>query len=83
MGRGLRGSISPQPLEKRFPSIFIKYAMRNAFDFALASVAVILEREDDGNRASRCAIVLGAVAATPYRAREAERVVAGKCLPTK
>ena len=79
-GRGLRGSISPLPLEERFPSIFIKYAMRNAFDFALASVAVILDRKGDGLRASRCAIVLGAVAATPYRAREAEQVVVGTLL---
>ncbi len=79
-GRGLRGSVSPLPLEQRFPSIFIKYAMRNAFDFALASVAVILDRQGDGRRASRCAIVLGAVAATPYRARDAERVVVGNVL---
>ena len=68
------------PLEQRFPSIFIKYKMRNAFDFALASVAVILDRQGDGRRASRCAIVLGAVAATPYRARDAERVVVGNLL---
>ena len=80
IGRGLRGSIAPLPLEERFPSIFIKYAMRNAFDFALASVAVILDRQGDGRRASRCAIVLGAVAATPYRARDAERVVVGNVL---
>ena len=79
-GRGLRGSIAPLPLEERFSSIFIKYAMRNAFDFALASVAVILDRAGDGRRVSRCAIVLGAVAATPYRARHAERVVAGNLL---
>lgn len=79
-GRGMRGSISPLPLEQRFPSIFIKYAMRNAFDFALASVAVILDRDGDGHRASRCAIVLGAVAATPYRARDAEQIVTGNLL---
>ena len=60
--------------------VFIKYAMRNAFDFALASVAVILDHQGDGHRISRCAIVLGAVAATPYRAREAEQVVAGNHL---
>ena len=78
--RGVRGSIAPLPLEERFPSVFIKYAMRNAFDFALASVAVILDRQGDGRRASRCAIVLGAVAATPYRARDAERVVVGNLL---
>jgi len=80
LGRGLRGSISPLPLEERFSSIFIKYAMRNAFDFALASVAIILDRQGDGRRISRCGIVLGAVAATPYRARDAEQVVAGNVL---
>jgi xanthine dehydrogenase YagS FAD-binding subunit len=79
-GRGLRGSVSPLPLEQRFSSVFIKYSMRNAFDFALASIAVILDHEGDGRRASRCAIVLGAVAAAPYRARGAEQVVVGKVL---
>jgi xanthine dehydrogenase YagS FAD-binding subunit len=77
-GRGMQGSLSPLPLEERFPSIFIKYAMRNSFDFALVSVAVFLER--DGRRARRCAIALGAVAATPHRARDAERVIAGNLL---
>jgi xanthine dehydrogenase YagS FAD-binding subunit len=76
--RGIRGSIAPLPVEKRFPSVFIKYAMRNSFDFALASVAVFLDR--DGRRVHRCRIALGAVAATPYRARDAEQVVAGKLL---
>jgi xanthine dehydrogenase YagS FAD-binding subunit len=75
---GIRGSISPIPLEKRFPSVFIKSAMRNSFDFALASVCVFLDRE--GRRAHRCRIALGAVAATPYRARAAEEVVAGNLL---
>jgi xanthine dehydrogenase YagS FAD-binding subunit len=77
-GLGVRGSISPLPLEERFPSVFIKYAMRNSFDFALASVAVFLDR--DGRRAHRCRIALGAVAATPYRPRDAESVVAGNLL---
>ena len=76
--RGIRGSIAPLPVEKRFPNVFIKYAMRNSFDFALASVAVFLDR--DGRRVHRCRIALGAVAATPYRARDAEQVVAGKLL---
>jgi xanthine dehydrogenase YagS FAD-binding subunit len=76
--RGIRGSVSPLPVEKRFPSVFIKFAMRNSFDFALASVAVFLDR--DGRRVNRCRIALGAVAATPYRALDAERVVAGNLL---
>jgi xanthine dehydrogenase YagS FAD-binding subunit len=75
---GIRGSIAPLPLEKRFPSVFIKFAMRNSFDFALASVAVFLDR--DGRRANRCRIALGGVAATPYRALDAERVVSGNLL---
>jgi xanthine dehydrogenase YagS FAD-binding subunit len=75
--RGTRATI-PLPLEKRFPNVFIKYAMRNSFDFALASVCVFLDR--DGRRVHRCRIALGAVAATPYRARDAERVMAGNLL---
>ncbi len=76
---GIRGiDTSPIPLEKRFPSVFIKFAMRNSFDFALASVAVFLDR--DGQRVNRCRIALGGVAATPYRPLEAERAVAGNLL---
>jgi xanthine dehydrogenase YagS FAD-binding subunit len=74
----IRGTNTPIPVEKRFPSVFIKYAMRNSFDFALASVAIFLDRE--GRRAHRCRIALGGVAATPYRPRESERLVAGNLL---
>jgi len=77
-GLGVRGSVMPIPLEERFPSVFVKYAMRNSFDFALASVCVFLDR--DGRRVHRCRIALGAVAATPHRARDAEQVVAGNLL---
>lgn len=75
---GVRGTITPIALEKRFPSVFIKFAMRNSFDFALANVAVFLDR--DGRRVDRCRIALGGVAATPYRPREAEEAVAGNLL---
>lgn len=75
---GIRGTLEPMTLEERFPSVFLKYAMRNSFDFALASIAVFIERE--GRRARKCRIALGAVAATPYRARDAEDVVAGNLL---
>ena len=77
-GLGVRGSVAPLPVEERFPSVFVKYAMRNSFDFALASVCVFLDR--DGRRVHRCRIALGAVAATPHRARNAEQVVAGNLL---
>jgi xanthine dehydrogenase YagS FAD-binding subunit len=77
-GLGVRGSVMPLTLEERFPSVFVKYAMRNSFDFALASVCVFLDRE--GRRVHRCRIALGAVAATPHRAHAAEQVVAGNLL---
>jgi xanthine dehydrogenase YagS FAD-binding subunit len=79
--RGIRGTISPTPVERRFPSVFIKYAMRNSFDFALASVAVFLDRDD--RRVNRCRIALGGVAATPYRPRAAEQLLAGKRLTSE
>lgn len=75
---GIRGTVSPIPVDKRFPSVFIKYSMRNSFDFAIASIAVFLDRH--GRRANRCRIALGGVAATPYRPLDAERVVAGNLL---
>jgi len=77
-GLGTRGAIAPLPVDERFPNVFRKAAMRNSFDFALASVCIFLDRE--GRRAHRCRIALGAVAATPYRALDAERVVSGNIL---
>ena len=59
-------------------STFIKYGMRNAWDFALASVAVSLRVER--GRCRDCRIVLGAVAAVPWRSRAAEQAVEGHTL---
>jgi xanthine dehydrogenase YagS FAD-binding subunit len=65
---GIRGTVTPIPIERRFPSVFIKFAMRNSF----------VDR--DGRRVDRCRIALGGVAATPYRPRDAEQTVAGNLL---
>jgi len=59
-------------------STFIKYAMRDAWDFALASVAVAFV--NDGGRARDCRIVLGGVAPTPWRRHAAEQEIEGKAL---
>ncbi|MEO6120101.1 MAG: FAD binding domain-containing protein [Terriglobales bacterium] len=56
-------------------SAFRKAAMREAWDFALASVAVECEMEGDICREAR--IVLGAVAPVPWRATDAENVLRG------
>lgn len=54
-------------------SAFTKYALRKSIDFPIVSCAVAV----DGERARIC---LNAVHNTPYRAREAEKIVAGKAM---
>ncbi|HUQ49252.1 MAG TPA: FAD binding domain-containing protein [Terriglobales bacterium] len=56
-------------------SAFRKAAMRQSWDFALASVAVQCEMEGETVREVR--IALGAVAPVPWRARAAEDVLRG------
>ena len=59
-------------------STFIKYAMRNAWDFALASVAVVFE--SDGGKVRNARVILGGVAAVPWRSHDAEQEIEGKPL---
>ncbi len=66
---------TPQPGTK---SIFIKKAMRESWDFALASVVVVVRFE--GDRSSDVRIVLGAVAPIPWRAKLAEDILQGRKL---
>jgi xanthine dehydrogenase YagS FAD-binding subunit len=54
-------------------SVFIKHALRNAWDFAIASVAAV--RHTSGVR-----VVLGGVAPVPWRSFAAEDAVAGRDL---
>ncbi len=56
-------------------SAFRKAAMREAWDFALASVAV--ECEMDGDTCREVRVVLGAVAPVPWRATDAENILRG------
>jgi xanthine dehydrogenase YagS FAD-binding subunit len=62
-------------------STFIKYAMRNGWDFALASVAVALRVEHDLCREVR--IVLGGVAPVPWRSLSAEQALEGNSLSVR
>lgn len=66
------------PVRSGTRSTFIKYAMRNSWDFALASVAVALRI--DGGAVRDVRIVLGGVAPVPWRSTDAEREVEGKTL---
>jgi xanthine dehydrogenase YagS FAD-binding subunit len=66
------------PIHSGVRSTFIKYAMRNSWDFAIASVAVALRIDAGLARDTR--IVLGGVAPIPWRSADAEREVEGKLL---
>lgn len=56
--------------------IFLKYAARESFDFALASVALVMDLEGDLCKDLR--VVLGGVATKPYRAETVESVLKNK-----
>lgn len=58
-------------------SHFIKYTMRNVWDFALASIAVSYR---PGARPTGWRVVLGGVAATPWRLPHVERMLEGAAL---
>lgn len=63
--------IPPTPFARR--SLYLKIRDRESFEFALASAAVALDIADGAVREAR--IALGGVAAVPWRARAAERVL--------
>lgn len=59
-------------------SAYVKVRDRQSYEFALASAAVALDMDGDHVRAVR--IALGGVAYRPWRAREAEGMLAGRSL---
>jgi len=71
-------TIPPSPLD--FRSVFIKSRIRNAFDFAIASVAVTLTLDGDAVKDSR--VVFGGVAPAPYRDVGVEGKLNGSALST-
>ncbi len=56
---------------------YFKCMRRNAMDLALVGAAVFLQLNEDRSRCGEARIALGAVAPTPVRAPEAERVLVG------
>jgi xanthine dehydrogenase YagS FAD-binding subunit len=65
--------LNTDPLYER--SHYLKIRDRASYEFALASVACAVEL--DGDRIGRARIALGGVATVPWRARDAENVLAG------
>jgi xanthine dehydrogenase YagS FAD-binding subunit len=59
-------------------SLYLKIRDRQSYEFALVSAAVALDMQDNKVREAR--IALGGIATKPWRAREAESVLAGQQL---
>jgi xanthine dehydrogenase YagS FAD-binding subunit len=75
-GEVLRAVLLP-PLAAGTTSAHLRESEKLAFDWPIADVAVVLERNPDG-ACRRAAIVLGAASPVPRRAAAAEDVLAGK-----
>jgi len=73
-GQIVTGIIIP-PLGKNECATYIKHSVRKAMDLAIVGVAVWLKME--GKKCVDCRIALGAVATTPIRAPEAEKIIIG------
>jgi len=71
-------SIGLPSSEGSVKSSYRKIAARGSWDFALASVAAVLQFENDTVRSAR--IVLGGVGPYPWRVEAAEKLLAGKTL---
>lgn len=62
-------------------STFLKFREKQSMDFAISSVAAILQMQ--GNRVKSADIVLGGVAPIPWRAKDAEAELQGKALSSE
>ena len=75
-GEILTAAVLPK-LASGIRSVHLKQGEKDSFDWPIADVAVLLER-DAGGLCSRVSIVLGAAASVPHRAKAAESALRGK-----
>lgn len=72
----LLAEIQVPPMLPNTRGIYLKHAIRGSIDLAIVGTATIVTM--DGDLCQDASIVLGAVASTPMRATEAEKVLKGK-----
>jgi len=63
--------------------IYLKYAIKGSSDLAIIGVAVLVALNGNSRACEKARIVLGAVAPTPVRVRQAERILEGKQIGEK
>ena len=76
LGEILTAVVLPK-LEPGIHSVHLKQGEKDSFDWPLADVAVLLDRDANG-LCRRASIVLGAAAPVPHRAKAAEAALQGK-----
>lgn len=69
----------PPPAEGQ-TSAYHKQGEKESFDWPIAEVAVVLQRQGKGGRVTRATVILGAAAPVPYRARAAEDALVGQVI---
>ncbi len=67
-------------LPPRSGGVYLKLGRRKAFDLAIVSVAAVVSLASGGKTCSEIRIVLGGVAPTPLRAKQAEDFFRGKVI---
>ena len=72
-------SINLPPLSATARMVHLKQGEKDSFDWPLADVAVVLDRAADGT-CKTAAIILGAAAPVPHRAKAAETLLIGKAV---
>jgi len=77
-GELLKEVILPS-LPEQYGSVYIKLGHRQAMDLAIVGVAAFVSLDSQG-RCAECRIGLGAVAPTPARAKQAEKLLKGEKL---
>jgi xanthine dehydrogenase YagS FAD-binding subunit len=67
------------PLPATLRMAHLKLGEKDSFDWPLADVAVTLDIDEQGE-CKRAAVILGAAAPVPHRAKAAEAALAGRCI---
>lgn len=70
--------IQVPPMLPDTKAVYLKHAIRGTIDLAIVGVAAIVTLEPGSNICKDVKLVLGAVAPTPMRARQAEEIIRGK-----
>ncbi len=73
-------SIAIPPSSKIRGSAFMKFCPRGGLEFAVVNMAVLLDMHEDLETCARARIVVGAIAASPVRAKKAEDLLSGEKL---